>query len=292
MRTSVVIQILLGAGALAHPHFKLNNPLAHVHHKRQQPAEVLTTTVGNQVDIEEIFIATVWGPSPPSTTTPAPTTTPAVVVAAPEKLAVAPVANNQSWNHDSHTPASVTPASVTQASITPPVTPVSVTPVQSSAVPALTGSSNDGAPKSGGISILETANKYRAMMGYSAFTYSSTLAANSAKTNADNGANSMHHELNSGSAAQCISEADNNSGSNGLSPFELIYLVWLCEIQDARIDAVCAEMTTATNIQYTIGDTDHAQILRRPSYSTIGCNYLTSTEHHDNYAGIWTCDFS
>lgn len=307
MRASVVLQVLLGAGALAHPHFKLNNPLAHVHHKRQQPVEIKTITVDNQVEIEDIFVATVWGSPEPAMATPTPTSSPVVVAAAPEKLAVAPVANNQNWdwnnqdwNHPSHSPASVTPASVTPVSvtpisITPSVTPVSVTPVQSSpaaqASTGSSGSSNDGAPLSGGVSILETANKYRAMMGYSAFTYSSTLAGNSAKTNADNGANIMKHELNDGSFAQCIAEVDNNSGSNGLSPFELTYLGWLCEIQDAKIATVCKEMLAATNMQIDYSDPGHAEILRSPSYSQIGCNYLTATEHHDNYAGMWTCDF-
>lgn len=316
MRASVVIQVLLGAGALAHPHFKLDNPLAHLHHKRNQPVNVVTTIVGNRVEIEEIFVQTVWGPA--ITSTIAPTSTPAVVaVAAPEKLAVAPVANNQNlnqnsdqegnqnwngdnqdwttWIHHSSAPASITsaaatPASVTPVSIRPSVTPVSVTPVQSSAASAPT-SSNDGAPQSGGVSILETANKYRAMFGFPAFSYNSTLAANAAKTNADNGANVKNHELNAGSFAQCIAEVDNNAGSNGLSPFELTYLAWLCEIPDAKIGVVCKEMLDATNMQIDYSDPGHAEILRSTSYSTIGCNYLTSTQHHDNYAGMWTCDF-
>jgi uncharacterized protein YkwD len=308
MRASVVIQVFLGAGALAHPHVKLSNPLAHEHHKRQQPVEILTTTVGNVIEIEDIYVATVWDSPPPSTTTPAPTSTPpVVVVAAPVKLAVAPVENkqslnedNQNWNHPSHslasaTPASMTPVSVTPKSITPSIAPASITPIRSTpaaaASTASSGNANDGAPKSGGVSILETANKYRILMGYSPFTYSSTLATNSAKTNADNGANAMLHELNSGSSAQCIAQVDNNTGSKGLSPFELTYLGWLCEIQDAKIGTVCQVMLDATNMQINYADPGHAEILRRPNYSQIGCNYLISTQHHDNYAGMWTCDF-
>lgn len=307
MRASVVLQVLLGAGALAHPHFKLNNPLAHVHHKRQQPVEILTTTVGNQVEIEDIFVATVWGSPEPAASTPTPTSSPVVVVAAPEKLAVAPVANNQNWDQNNQdwnhpkdspasvTPASVTPVSVTPISITPSVTPVSVTPVQSSpaaqASTGSSGSSNDGAPLSGGVSILETANKYRAMFGFPAFSYSSTLDGNAAKTNSDNGANSMKHQLNAGSFAQCIGQVDNTSGGGGLTPFELTYLGWLCEMPENQITEACKAMEVATNMIVDLSDPGHAQILRNPGYSQIGCNYLTATEHHDMYVGTWTCDF-
>jgi len=290
MRTSIVIQVLLGAGALAHPHFKLDNPLAHVHHKRQQPAKIITTTIGNQVEVIDEFVQTVYGP--PSSSTPAPTTT--AIVAAPEKLAVAPV-NNVHYEApkaaENVVPASITPVSITPVSVTP--TPTSTPPpVQSSAAPVVsTGGSDDGAPLSGGVSILDTANKYRALMGYSSYEYNSTLAANSAKTNHDDGADVMTHELNPGSFAQCIAEVDNNAGADGLSPFELTYLAWLCEIKDARIDSLCTQMLAATNMKIDYADPGHAQILRSTTYSQIGCNYLTSTQSQTNFAGMWTCDF-
>ncbi len=284
MRTSIAIPILLGAGAIAHPHFKLNNPLAHVHHKRDQPFKVITTTIGNQVEIEDFYVATVYGNSPP----PAPTTTAApIVAAAPEKLAVAPVQQPKQEEHQYSAPApSVTP-SITPVAPAPAPVSTSAAPVQSIA-PSSGG--DDGAPKSGGKSILESANHFRSLMGFPVFTYSSQLDANAAKTNNDDSANHMIHELNSGSMAQCIAEVDNTSGDGTYTPFELTYLAWLCEIPDSRLGSGCDAMKAATHM--VLSDTGHAEILRNPQYTKMGCNYLTSTEHHDNFVGEYTCDFA
>ena len=128
-------------------------------------------------------------------------------------------------------------------------------------------------------------------MGFPLFTYSSTLQANSAKTNNDDGANSMTHELNPGSFAQCIAQVDNTSGGGGYTPFELTYLAWLCEIDDSRLGDSCKAMESATNMIVNKADPGHAQILRNPQYSQMGCDYKTSTEQHANFAGMYTCDF-
>lgn len=299
MRTSIAIPVLLGAGAIAHPHFKLNNPLAHVHHKRQQPVKVVTTTIGNQVVVEDIFVSTIQlGGSPP-----APTTTQPPEVAAPEKMAapknleVAPVdyQNNYENNyHSYHHHSSPAPAPV--PTTTPVAEPVQTSdapaPVTTSAAPVQSSQpsgGNDGAPVSNGKSILESANHYRSLMGFPEFTYSSKLGANAAKTNEDDGANSMTHELNPGSMAQCISQADDTKASGNFSPFDLTYLGWLCEISDGRLGGDCDVMESATHMQIT--DTGHAEILRDPKYTQMGCNYLDSTQHL-SYKGLWTCDFA
>ena len=282
MRTSIVIPVLLGAGAIAHPHFKLNNPLAHVHHKRQQPAEVLTKVVGGEVEIEDVYVSTVYGNNPPTAPTVTPSVTPAV---APERL-VAPV---QPQKEEDHAPAPA-PVSVTPTS-TPPAPASTTPPPAASSTPASTGG-NDGAPTSGGKSILESANKFRSLMGFPTFTYSSTLGANAAKTNNDDGANTMTHELNPGSMAQCIAEVDNTSGTAQWSSFELTYLAWLCEIPDSRLGDDCNQMLQATNMQMNYADPGHAQILRNPQYTKMGCNYMDSTQHQANFAGMYTCDFA
>ncbi|KAL6721358.1 hypothetical protein ACLMJK_000461 [Lecanora helva] len=291
MRSSIAIPVLLGAGAIAHPHFKLNNPLAHVHHKRQDPVKVITTTIGNQVQIEDIFVSTIYGNAPvaPPTVTPVPN----APAAAPKKLEVAPVQNkpaapvvqHENLHVEHHDPPAPAPVS------TPPPasTPVASAPVESSA-PSTGG--NDGAPQSGGKSILESANKFRTLMGFKPFTYSQQLDGNAAKTNNDDGSNSMTHELNSGSMAQCIAQVDNKSGGSGFTPFELTYLGWLCEIDDSRLGTMCDTMKDLTHMKVDKSDPGHAQILRNPAYSQMGCNYMDSTQQHDNYAGQYTCDFA
>lgn len=303
MRASIVVPVLLGAGAFAHPHFKLNNPLAHLHHKRNAPAEVHTTTVNGVIQVEEVYVQTIWGPDPPSST-PVPTTTPAAVVA-PQKLAVKPVEDApkttstpavivHNYNHHNKGAAEV------QQSTTPIPSPKSTTPVPEvpkSSTPAAVPSnaavaSNGGEPKSGGKSILDSANKFRAIMGLPAFTYSGKLDANAAKTNNDNGADKMKHQLNDGSNAQCITQVNNLTGDGVYTPFELSYLGWLCEIPDGRLGDACKAMDQATHMRIT--ETGHAEILRNAGYKNMGCNYLTSKEpeKHPEYQGMWTCDFA
>ena len=297
MHTSVAISVLLGAGALAHPHFKLNNPLAHVHHKRQQPVEVVTTTIGNQVVVEDIFVQTITqGGNPPQAAAPTSSSSVAaperIVVAAPKKQQVDPVQQNDYLNyHPNPIPVSTTPIAQPAPTSTPPPPAPSTTapaPAQSSQ-PSQPSGGNDGAPTSNGKSILASANKYRSLMGYPEFTYSSKLGANAADTNQADGANSMTHKLNSGSMAQCIAQGDDTLGSGDYSPFDLTYLGWLCEISDGRLGNDCNVMESTTHM--IISDDGHAKILRDPSYTQMGCNYLESTQHL-SYKGLWTCDFA
>lgn len=296
MRASVVIPVLLGAGALAHPHLKLNNPFAHGNHKRGNPAKVITTTIGNEVQILEYYVQTVYGDSSSSTTPPTPsvTSSSAPIVAAPQKLKVNPVAANPVAANQpkmNEQPAN-NAASSTPASITPSVTPTSNPPAQSSAVPVSvpeTGG-NDGAPQSGGVSILETANKYRAMQGFPPFEYDSQLAGNSAKTNAATGAMVMTHQLNTGSNAQCIAQASPSKGSyKNLTPFEMTYLGWLCEIDDSKLTTLCKDMMDFSKMIVDKGNPGHAKILQG-KYKYMGCNYQDTTQDR-SYDGQWTCDF-
>lgn len=85
MRTSLVIAVLLGVGALGHPHFKLTNPLGHNNHKRQDPISpsIATKTWYNaqgqatEVEIDVTEVKTVYQdgvlqPVPATTIIPAP----------------------------------------------------------------------------------------------------------------------------------------------------------------------------------------------------------------------------
>ena len=169
-------------------------------------------------------------------------------------------------------------------------TPVSSTPAAASPAPSSSSGGSDGAPVINGVSILDTANHYRTLMGFGTFTYSSTLQNNAAKTNKDDGANQMKHELNSGSMGQVIGQVDNTDGTAQLTSFALAYLGWLCEIADSRLGNECDQMEKATNMD-SKGQTGHAEILRSTSYKQIGCNYQTPTQPQ-SYKGLWTCDFA
>ena len=139
--------------------------------------------------------------------------------------------------------------------------------------------------------MLESANHFRNLQGLPSFTWDSTLEANAAKTNKDDGGNSMTHELNAGSFAQCIAEGSDTTASGSYSPFDLIYLGWLCEIPSSDLGDGCSVMEAATHMMVDTNDPGHANILRTESYTKIGCAYQAATEKQI-YAGLWTCDLA
>ncbi|KAK4691456.1 hypothetical protein P7C71_g5547, partial [Lecanoromycetidae sp. Uapishka_2] len=310
MRTSVVISVLLGAGALGHPTFKLNNPLAHLHHhhKRQGgPSEVKTYVENGRVVVDDIFVKTVYGNSVPA---------PSPVAAAPapveEKVAEAPVVTvvatpaapvqvHEEWaqpQQKQEEPQAQQENQVQQqqqqAAPVAAAAPVQTQAAAPASSPASSGGSGDGSPMSGGKSILTTANFFRKLQGYNELTYDDTLQGNSVKTGQDNGGNKMKHELNPGSSAQCIAESENLSQSAGdLTQFDLIWLGWLCEIPAADLGDMCTIMNSTTNmhIEYYYGDPGHANILRTASYTKLGCSYQVPTLPQ-TYAALWTCDFA
>ena len=285
MRASIFVPLVFGAGALAHPHLKLGNALAHVHHKRGEPVVIKTIIQGGVVDVEDVFVKTVYanGAAPPA---PAETTPPPVVnVAAPAPVTTTPAPAPVVVKADYHVQSpskSETPTDTPAPTSTP-----APAPAPSSATPA-----GDNAPTSGGKSILESANYFRKLQGYPPFEYSSQLESNAAKTNKDDGGNSMTHELNDGSFAQCIAEGNDSTTSGSWSPFDLIYLGWLCEIPEASLTDACSAMEAATHMIVDTNDPGHAQILRTEGYTKMGCNYIVATEHQPNYEGLWTCDFA
>jgi len=306
MRTSIVISVLLGAGALGHPHFKLNNPLGHMHHHKRQggPPEVKTYVGNGRVVIDDIFVKTVYGSGVPAPS-PAAIAAPVnekVAVAAPVTTtpAAAPVQVHQEWAKPQQKQ-----EEQPQQNYSPPghqaLAPVSTTPVAAPAPvqtqaapassPASSGGSNDGSPMSGGKSLLQTANYFRKLQGYKDLVYDDTLQGNSAKTGVDNGGNKMTHELNAGSFAQCIAEGDDKTGSGDLSPFDMIYLGWLCEIPDSSLGDMCTTMKNTVHMKVDTTDPGHANILRTASYTKMGCSYQPATEQQQ-YAGQWTCDFA
>ena len=284
MRASIFVPLVFGAGALAHPHLKLGNALAHVHHKRDEPVLIKTIIQGGVVDVEDVFVKTVYanGAAPPA---PAETTPPPVVkvVAAPAPVITTPAPEPVVVKADYHVQSPPEQPTDTPA---PTSTPAPA-PTPSPAAPA-----GDNAPTSGGKSILESANYFRKLQGYPPFEYSSQLEGNAAKTNKDDGGNSMTHELNDGSFAQCIAEGNDSTTSGSWSPFDLIYLGWLCEIPEASLTDACSAMEAATHMLVDTNDPGHAQILRTEGYTKMGCNYIVATEHQPNYEGLWTCDFA
>ena len=322
MRTSLILSVLLGAGVIAHPHFKLNNPLAHSHHRRQDPiisVEYLKNAQGQTTEVLDIVeaMSTVYvgGASPP---TPVPAAQP--VKAAPEVNVKAdyhvqaqanshPGGNGQAAAQDqqpkeAERPKVPAPAPAPKAAPPPKAAPAlapapAPAPAPVKEEPASPPSSSGGSGATvGGQNILDVANKWRSKQGLPTFTWDDALATVSANTNIANGANSMNHHRVPPSLGQVIAEGSSTktaSSSQGeLGPIDLLWLDWICELSVKIPGFPCSDALGATNMD-TAGETIHAEILMNPQYTKLGCNYMDATDPGSQgavqiYKGMFTCD--
>ena len=304
MRTSLSLLVLLGAGAIALPHYKLNNPLAHHHHhhnKRQDPivaVDYLENAQGQTTEVLDIVeaVATVYvgaGGAPAPSQTPA---APAVHVNADYHVAA------QADSHPAAQPQQQ-PKEAEKASVPAPAPApaVKAAPAPSPTPPPAAAAAPAAAPAGaviGGQNVVDVANKWRSKQGLGTFTWDDGLATVSSNTNAANGANSMTHHMVPPSLGQVIAQGSSSltgtSSQGTLGPFDLLYLGWICEMSDKIPDFPCPDATAATHMQ-TDGETIHAQILMNPSYTKLGCNFMDATDpgaqvFPDIFQGMLTCD--
>ncbi len=308
MRTSVILSVLLGAGAIAHPHYKLNNPLAHHHHKRQDPIVAVEDLKNAQGQVTEVLdiaeaVATVYvggatAPSPAAQ----PNEAGAEVHVNQDYHVAAPQQQSPKEAEKPSTPAPAqapkpapAPAPAPAPKPAPAPAPAPAADVVKAAAPPSSGGSG---ATIGGQKVLDVANKWRTMQGLGKFTWSDDLAGVSANTNIANGANSMEHHNVPPSLGQVIAQGSDTltgpSSQGELGPVDLLYLGWICELSGEIPDFPCAAATAATSMN-TEGQTDHATILMNQQYTQIGCNYMDATDpasqvFPDIYKGMLTCD--
>ncbi|CAD6566993.1 MAG: hypothetical protein ASARMPRED_000455 [Alectoria sarmentosa] len=317
MRTSVLLSVLLGAGAIAHPHYKLNNPLVHHHHhhKRQDPivaVDYLKNAQGQVtevVDIAEavstICIGCATAPTPAAAANP---NEAGAEVHVNADYHVAAQANSHSNGNEQAAPQHQQPKEAEKPS-TPALAPAPVpapkpapapAPAPSPVVVNPAPSSGGSGATIGGQNVVDVANKWRSKQGLGTFTWDDGLAGVSASTNSANGANSMTHHNVPPSLGQVIAQGSSTltgpSSQGELGPMDLLYLGWICELGDEIPDFPCSDATAATHMN-TQGQTDHAQILMNPQYTKLGCNFLDATDpasqvFPDVYQGMLTCDVS
>jgi len=160
---------------------------------------------------------------------------------------------------------------------------------------------------SGAKDVLTQANYWRKQWkGLPPFTWSPVLAKNAYLTATEpifttvndkgetvkhnqGGAMEMNHNLNPGSNAQCIAGGNDAGVTQDLTPFEHAYLMWICEMPTAGIQATCDSIQKPSNNP----GTGHAEIIAG-KYSQIGCYYMDSVQQKDpnHPGGMWTCDFT
>ncbi|MCJ1466409.1 Mucin-13 [Pseudocyphellaria aurata] len=220
-----------------------------------------------------------WAPNPaPETTS---TTTPVAV----------PVPTSTSTPVVKAAPLTTSTPVIKQA-VVPTSTPAS------KPAPSTTPKSTSSGPTSGGIPLIDTINKWRGKYGLDDLKFSNTLTANALKTGTDDGGSEEKHELNPGSNAQVITPGMSVAYGDldGLSPFELSYVAWLCEVQsDPELNSdknYCKIVEDKLHMRYS--DTGHHDILCSTSYKTIGCAFADNPNEDNNtpYQGLWVCDLS
>ena len=303
MRNSLILSVLLGAGVIAHPHYKLNNPLAHHHHRRQDPivsVEYLKNAQGQTTEVLDIVegLSTVYvgGASPPTP------------VAAAQPLEAASQVNVKADYHvqaqaDSHPNGNgqaVAPKQQPKQAERPKIPAPAPAPKAAPAPAPVKAASPPPPPSSGGAgatvggqNILDVANKWRSKQGLPTFTWDDALATVSANTNAANGANAMNHHMVPPSLGQVITEGSTTQSAGDLGPIDLLWLDWICELSGSIPDFPCSQAMAATNMKTS--ETIHAQILMDPHYTKLGCNYLDATDPGAQvfphvWQGMLTCD--
>ena len=151
-------------------------------------------------------------------------------------------------------------------------------------------------PSSGGVSLINTINKWRSLYHVNTLTWSDQLASNAQKTGKDDGGVNENHELNPGSYAQVIAPSSQSFSQNlkGDTPFELTYVGWLCEVpSDPQLQTGTDQCALVNNVlHYYYTDTGHHDILVSSSYKSIGCAFTQNpnAQAGSPYQGLWICD--
>ena len=306
MLTSIVLSVLLGAGAIAHPHYKLNNPLAHHHHhKRADPIVAVDYLKNAQGQVTEVMDIAEAVKTVDAGGAPAPSPAPQPIEAGEVHV-----------NADYHVPAAAqphqaapkeaekaAPAPAPKPAPAPAPKPAAApAPVKEAAAPVVAKpapapSSGGSGAVIGGQNALDVANKWRSMQSLPTFAWDEDLESASANTNTANGANQMVHRNVAQGQGQVIAQGSSTltgpSSQGTLGPIDLLYLGWICEKSDEIPEAPCSAATAATHMN-SEGQTDHALILMDPSFTKIGCNFMDATDpgaqsFPDIFQGMYVC---
>lgn len=255
------------------------------------PSHFARDTVVNDVEVvQEVQ----WVTDVVTVTGAPPAASPAPAAASPAAVQPAVVQHNQA----AAPPAPTTFVQVvTQAPAAPPA-PASTPAAAASPAASPSASSSSSDPNSSD-AILAVCNKWRSAYNLGAFTWDTELAGNAAKTGKDDQGTNENHELNGNSMAQVITPGINNCDNHncaGLSsPFELAYVSgWLCEIPSAsQLGGKCPTYTSAGGMDLSSGETGHADILKNPDYTKIGCSFAGNGQAETaQWTGLWICDLA
>ncbi|MCJ1439545.1 MAG: hypothetical protein MMC23_000024 [Stictis urceolatum] len=164
-----------------------------------------------------------------------------------------------------------------------------------SASPSESSSGDSGIPQSGGKSVLDTFNKYRALYSMKPATWSASLAQNAYDTGKGGNGVQQKHVLpqltHPGSCGQVITPGSDKAqaGYGDFTPFDIAMLSWLCEKVDPQISSMCPIAVKANDMTFV--DTAHHDALTNSDYTQVGCAFYPNPNPTAGtpWNGLWTC---
>ncbi|KAH8881225.1 hypothetical protein GQ53DRAFT_832572 [Thozetella sp. PMI_491] len=145
---------------------------------------------------------------------------------------------------------------------------------------------------------LATANKWRSAFALPVFTWDVDLEDNAYETGAAGGGKTQAHQLPPANGAHMVGQVITPGSSTlrpeygDMTPFEVAYLTWLCEVQtDPQTKDVC--LTVAKVNPMTYSGTSHHDIVNNPSFTHVGCAFAPdqSADWQSPINGLYVCSF-
>ena len=153
-------------------------------------------------------------------------------------------------------------------------------------------------PRDGIPQALEVINKWRGIYKLPLMDWVEDLADNAYNTAKADGGVTQDHDLPPYNGALKVGQviAPGNSAHlpsyGALSPFEVAYLSWLCEVStDPEIAGVCPQAVAANRVRYCTSCTSHHDLLLDPAFVHIGCGFFQNptAPPGSTWNGIYVC---
>jgi hypothetical protein len=147
--------------------------------------------------------------------------------------------------------------------------------------------------------MIKSINEYRTLAGLPKQKWDTRLAANAAKTGQASGGKNLIHQRNPGTSTQVLtfgySDEDKcEKKTPALTPFEVYYLGWLCEVaSDKGLQGKCPQIIKMAGINVA-GQRGHHDTRADKVQLKIGCAFTrkANAKKCEQFPGIWACDLA
>ena len=145
---------------------------------------------------------------------------------------------------------------------------------------------------------IQVINKWRGAYKLPLMDWAEDLAINAYNTAQANKGVLQDHDLPPYDGALKVGQviAPGNSAHlpsyGALSPFEVAYLSWLCEVPtDPEIESVCPQAVAANKVKYCTNCSSHHDLLLDPAFIQIGCGFFQNptAPPGSTWNGVYVC---